>query len=103
MFQEYVPCDSCVVICEVQTLERKIDEKFTSDMCKEEGRGEEVGGKSEPPATFLLALECIDTVRRFPVKFDVDGNTVVTCCSAENKVCGVQQEVMNQQLTLVGV
>jgi len=53
-FQEYVPCDSCVVICEVQTLEQKMDEKFTSDMCKEEeGRGEEGGGKSEPPTTFL--------------------------------------------------
>jgi len=30
-----------------------MDEKFTSDMCKEEGRGEEGGGKSEPPTTFL--------------------------------------------------
>jgi len=81
-----------------------MDEKFTSVMCKEEeGRGEEGGGKSEPPTTFLLALEGIDSVRRYPIKFDVDGNTVVTCISAENKACGVEQEVMNQQLTLVGL
>jgi len=65
LFQEYAPCDSCVVICEVQTLEQKMDEKFTSVICKEkEGRGEESGGKSEPPTTFLLALEGIDAVRR---------------------------------------
>jgi len=43
------------------------------------------------------------TLRRYPVKFDVDGNRVITCSSAENNICGVQQEVMNQQLTLVGI
>lgn len=82
-----------------------MDEKFTSDVC-EEDEGE--GGrrrcwKSELPTTFLWALEGIDTVMRFPVKFDVDGNTVATCSSAENDEYGVQQEVTKQQLTLVGM
>ena len=40
---------------------------------------------------------------RFSVKFDVDGNTVATCSSAENNEYGVQQEVTKQQLSLVGM
>jgi hypothetical protein len=35
-----------------------MDEKFTSDVSEEE---EEDGGKSEPPATFLSALDGINT------------------------------------------
>jgi hypothetical protein len=41
------------------------------------GRGEEQeddGGKSESPATFLLALESTDTVRKYCMKFHVDNN-----------------------------
>jgi hypothetical protein len=41
----------------------------------------------------LLALEGIDTVRKYLVKFDVDGNTILNHSSAENEVYGVQQEV----------
>lgn len=40
---EYIPCASGVVICEVQSLEQKMTEKFTSDVSeKEEGGGKKV-------------------------------------------------------------
>jgi hypothetical protein len=55
-FQEYVSCDNDVT-CEVQTLEQMMDEKLTSGMSEEEGQEEDEGGKSEPPATFLSALD----------------------------------------------
>jgi hypothetical protein len=63
-FQEYVSCDDNVVRCEVQTLEQMLDENFTSGVSEEEWEEEDDGGKSEPPATFLTALEGIDTVRK---------------------------------------
>jgi hypothetical protein len=40
-----------------------MDEKFTSGVSEEEGE-EDDGGKSEPPATFLSALEGIGTVKK---------------------------------------
>jgi hypothetical protein len=47
---------------EAQTVEQMMDEKFTSDVS--EGKEEDDGGKSEPPATFLSTLEGINTVRK---------------------------------------
>jgi hypothetical protein len=42
-------------------------------VCEGEGEEEEDdGGKSEPPATFLSALEGIDTVGKYLMKFNVD-------------------------------
>jgi hypothetical protein len=98
-FQEYVSCDDNVVRCEVQTLEQVMDEKFTSGVSEEE---EEVdGGKSEPPATFLSALEGIDTVRKYLMKFDVNDNMMAALSSIENEVFRVQQKAKKQQLTLM--
>jgi hypothetical protein len=52
-FQEYVSCDDNVR-CDMQTLEKMMDEELTSGVSEEEE--EDDGGKSEPPATFLSAL-----------------------------------------------
>jgi hypothetical protein len=41
--QEYVSCDNDDVMCEVQTLEQMMAEKFTSDMSKD-GEKEDDGG-----------------------------------------------------------
>jgi hypothetical protein len=96
-FQEYVSCDDNVVRCEVQTLEQMIDEKLTCGVSKEE----DDGGKGEPPATFLCALEGIDTVRKYLMKFDVDDNTMASLSSIENEVYRFQQKAKKQQLTLM--
>jgi hypothetical protein len=98
-FQEYVFCDDNVVRCEVQTLEQMMDEKFTSGLYEEEE--EDDGGKSEPPATFLSALEGIDTVRKYLMKFDADDNTMAALSNIENEVYRVQQKAKKQQLTLM--
>jgi hypothetical protein len=66
-----------------------MDEKFTSGVSEEEEE-EDDGGKSEPPATFLSALEGIDTVRIYLMKFDVDDNTMASLSSIENEVYRVQ-------------
>jgi hypothetical protein len=55
--------------------------------------------KSEPPATFLSALEAADSVRKYLMKFDVDDNTMAALSSIENEVYRVQQKVKKQQLT----
>jgi hypothetical protein len=75
-----------------------MDEKFTSGVSEEE---EDDGGKSEPPATFLSALEGIDTVRKYLMKFDVNDNTMAALSSLENEVYRVQQKAKKQQLTLI--
>jgi hypothetical protein len=95
----YVSCDDNVVRCEVQTLEQMMDEKFTSGVS--EGEEEDNGGKSEPPATFLSALEGIDTVRKYFMKFDVSDNTMAALSSILNEVYRVQQKAQKQQLTLM--
>jgi hypothetical protein len=59
------------------------------------------GGKSEPPATFLSALEGIDTVRKYLMKFDVNDNMMAALSSIENEVYKVQQKAKKQQLTLM--
>jgi hypothetical protein len=74
-----------------------MDKKFTSSVSEEE---EDDGGKSEPPATFLLALEGIDTVRKYLMKFDVE-NMMAALSSIENQVYRVQQKAEKQQLTLM--
>jgi hypothetical protein len=94
-FQEYVSCDDNVVKCEVQTLEQMMDEKFTSGVSEEEEE-EDDGGKSEPPA-----LDGIDTVRKYLMKFDVDDNTMAALSSIENEVYRVQQKAKKQKLTLM--
>jgi hypothetical protein len=58
-----------------------------------ERKWEEGGGQSDPPTAFLSALEGIITVRKYFIKFDVDGNTVATCSIAGNEVSRVQQKV----------
>jgi hypothetical protein len=89
-FQEYVSCNN-VIMCEVQTSEQMTDEKFTSDVSKEEEWEEEDnGGKSELPATFLSVMEGIDTVRKHLMKFDVNDNTMAALNSIKNEVCRVQ-------------
>jgi hypothetical protein len=77
-----------------------MDEKLTSGV-SEEGEEDDDGGKSEPPATFLSALEGIDTVRKYRMKFDGDDNTVAALSSIENEVYRAQQKVKKQQLTLM--
>jgi hypothetical protein len=76
-----------------------MDEMFTSGVSEEEEDG---GGKSEPPATFLSALEGIDTVRKYLMQFDVDDNTTAALSSIENEVYRVQQKVKKQQLAFFG-
>jgi hypothetical protein len=56
LFDDYISCDNDDVMCEAQTVEQMMDETSVSEGEKEGG-----GGKSEFPATFLLALEGIDT------------------------------------------
>jgi hypothetical protein len=79
-----------------------MDEKFTSGVSEEEdGEEEDDGGKSESPATFLSALEGIDTVRKYLMKFDADDNTMAVLSSTENEVYRVQQKAKKKQLTLM--
>jgi hypothetical protein len=65
-----------------------MDEEFTSGLSEEEE--EDDGGKSDPAATFLSALEGIDTVRKSLMKFDVDDNTMAALSNIENEVYRVQ-------------
>jgi hypothetical protein len=76
-----------------------MDEKFTSGV-SEEGEEEDDGSKSEPPATFLSALEGIDSVTKYLMKFDVDDNTMAALSSTD-EVYRVQQKAKKQQLTLM--
>jgi hypothetical protein len=101
-FQEYVSCDDNVVRCEVQTLEQMMDEEFTSGVSVEaEGEEEDDVAKCEPQAAFLSALEGIDTVRKYLMKFDVHDNTMAALSSIQNEVYRVQQKAKKQQLTLM--
>jgi hypothetical protein len=59
--------------------------------------------ESEPPATFLSALEDIDTMRKYLINFEVKDNTTAALSSIENEVCWVQQKAKKQQLTLMDV
>jgi hypothetical protein len=61
-------------------------EKVTSDVSEAE-EGDD--GESQPPATFLLATEGIDTLRKYHMKFHVS-NPMVALSSTENKVYRVQ-------------
>jgi hypothetical protein len=74
-----------------------MDEKFASVVSEEED--EDDVGKSEPPATFLSALEGIDTVRKYLMKFDANDNTIAALSSIENEVYRVQQKAKKQHLT----
>jgi hypothetical protein len=76
-----------------------MDENFTC--CVSEEEEEDNAGKSEPPATFLSAMEGIDTVRKYFMKFDVNDNTMAALSSIENEVYRVQQKAKKQQLTLM--
>jgi hypothetical protein len=79
-----------------------LDEKFTSGVSEEEeGEEEDDGGKSEPPVTFLSALEGIDTVGKYLMKFDVDNNMMAALSSTKNEVYRVQQKAKQQQITLM--
>jgi hypothetical protein len=49
----------------------------------------EDGGKGEPPKNFLSALEGINTVRKYLIKFDVDDNMMAALSSTGKEV---QQE-----------
>jgi hypothetical protein len=98
-FQEYVSCDNDVVMCEVQTLEQMVYEKFSSDVSEGE---EEDGGKGEHPATFSSALEGMDTMRKYLLKFYAD-NTMADFTSIENEVYRIQQKAKKQQLTLMNM
>jgi hypothetical protein len=62
-------------------------EKFTSDVSEREE--EDDGGKSKTPATFLSAMEGIDTVRKYLMKFGVDDNQMGAHNSIENEVYSV--------------
>lgn len=69
-----------------------MDEKFTSDVPEEEkGEVDNDGGNGEPPKTFLSATEGINTLRKYLIKFDVDGCP----SSTENEVL---QKDKQQQL-----
>jgi hypothetical protein len=70
----------------VQTLEKMMDEKFTSGVSEEE----DDCGKSEPSATLLSALEGIDTVRKYLMKFDVEDSMMAALSSIENELYRVQ-------------
>jgi hypothetical protein len=81
-FQEYVFCDDDVVMCEVQTLEQMMDEKFTSDVSEEEE--EDDYGKSGPPAL----LQGTDTLRKYLMKSDVNYNVLAALSSIARCIRG---------------
>jgi hypothetical protein len=49
----------------------------------------------------LLALEDLDTVRKYLMKFDVSDNIMAALSSIENEVYRVQHRAEKQQLTLM--
>jgi hypothetical protein len=51
---------------------------------KEEESGD--GGKSEPGAAFLSALEGVNTARKYLIRIDVHNNMMVALSSTENQV-----------------
>jgi hypothetical protein len=61
---------------------------------------EDDGRKGEPPATVLSALEGMNTVRKYLMKFGVD-NMMAALSSIENKVYRVQQKAKKQLLILL--
>jgi hypothetical protein len=69
----------------MQTLEQMMDEMSTSDMSEEERQEEDDSWRSEPPATFLSALEGSNTEEIHNVWF-VDNRMTVFSCT-ESKVC----------------
>jgi hypothetical protein len=71
-----------------------MNDKFTSDVSEEEEGEEDDSGKSEPPATFLSALEGINTLRKYMMP---------ALSSIVNKVYMGQQKVKQQQRTLMDI
>ena len=49
----------------------------------------------------LSALEGINTIRKYFIKFEVDDNMMDTQIGSENEVYGVQQKVKKQLLTVM--
>jgi hypothetical protein len=58
---------------------------------------------SEPPATFLSALACTDTVRKYLTVWYWRHNTGCILSNTENKVYSTQQKVRKTQLTLLRI
>jgi hypothetical protein len=89
-------------MCEVKTLEQMMDEKFTSDVSEEvEGEEEDEGERSELVAKFLSALEGMETLRKYLMKFDVSVNMMAALSSIENDVYRVQQKAMKQRTIII--
>jgi hypothetical protein len=78
-----------------------VAEKFTSDVTEEEEEGD--GGKSEPPATFLSALEGINTVRKYLLMVSVVYIKMAAISNMRTECTGVQQKAKKQQVTLMDV
>lgn len=73
-------------------IEQAVDERFTSDVSEEEWEEEDYGGKSEPPAISLLALEGTCTVRKYLMQFEVNDNRMAAFSGTENELYRVQQK-----------
>jgi hypothetical protein len=58
-------------------------------------------GKSELPATFLSALEGINTVRKYLLMVSVDYINMAAISSMRTECIGVQQKAKKQEFTLV--
>lgn len=86
-------------MCEAWTLERAVDERFTSDVTEEELEEVDDGGKSEPPAISLSALEDTCTVRKYLMQFEVNDNRMAAFSGTENQFYRVQQKAKKVQFT----
>jgi hypothetical protein len=87
-------------MCEAQTSEQIMHKKFTFHVSEEEGDNDG-GRRSEFQQFFWSALEGINPVRKYLMKFDIDDNTLASLSGNENVVYGVQQKRKTQELPLI--
>jgi hypothetical protein len=90
-FEEYVPCD---YVNEWGVSLRTNDGGKVFIWCVWGGDDDNV--KSEPAATFLLALEGISTARQYFIMFDVQRNMMAFLSNIKNNTYRVQYNVKYQ-------
>ena len=75
-----IPREWC---CNTWSADLRTNEACKVISCMFEEEEEKEGWKSEPPTTFLSALEGTDTVRKRQIKFDVSANRMAALCSIQ--------------------
>jgi hypothetical protein len=82
-FDDYTTCDSALEDCGIQNVDDRMLDKHLTRPEKEPEEEEEV---AEHKATFLDALEGLESVRKYMCQFDTENNILVKCNEVENEL-----------------